>query len=104
MWEYLLQLLHLLPAGIGYTTLVGVLLAVVARFVPNSKLQDLGYKFGLAVTVFGSAKMGKAWEKVEEFCINSFGQLLTGFKNGLQSDDGGEKPSQKVDNTPDVRV
>jgi hypothetical protein len=105
MWEYLVQLLHYLPAGIGYTTLIGIALAVLARFIPNEKLQNYGYKFGVVVSAAGTLKLGKAWEKVEDFCINSVGQLLQGFKNGLQADDAGDPqiPSSN-DGKPDVRI
>lgn len=101
MWDVLLTQLQHLSTGIGYSTLIGASLAVIAWFIPNEKLQGFGYNLGVALSAAGTLKLGKAWNKLEDFCINSVGQLLQGFKNGLESDDG-KSPSNESSNTHDA--
>ena len=101
MTENFIEILKQITAGIGITTLITLALSVLAKYIQNSKLQDFGYKFGVSLTILGSARIGKAWEKLEDFCINSIGQLLIGFKNGLKSDDGNSPPNDS-NNNPDV--
>lgn len=72
-----------------------VILLVLAKLLPNEKVYSFGYKLGLALTVFGSAKVGRGWGKLEDFFINSGGQFFGGLKQGLNSDD---------DDEPEVRT
>jgi hypothetical protein len=79
------------PTVIGAGVTVG--LFVLARVIPNDKLQAMGRGIGLAVTKVGAGRLGKkAWEKVEGFLENSSGAFLTGIKEGLNSDDEPEDP------------
>jgi len=70
--------------------LVTFVLLVFAKFLPNEKVHSFGYKLGLAITVFGSARVGQGWGKLEDFFINSGGQFFSGLKQGLNSDDDSE--------------
>lgn len=78
---------NVLMSGIG----VGFLLTLIARLIPNEKLDKMGYNFGVAVSKFGVGKLGKAsWEKLEDFFENSLGILIEGVKKGLDSDDAAQ--------------
>jgi hypothetical protein len=67
---------------------LGLILSLLARFVPNDKLYGWGVKSGQFLNSFGSAKMGSsAWEKLEDFLVNSIGEYLKGVKIGLDEDE-----------------
>ena len=68
---------------------LGLVLAGLARVLPNEKLYAWGFRSGQFFNSFGTAKMGSAsWEKLEDFLVNSIGEYLKGMKIGL--DDGEE--------------
>lgn len=91
--ENLLPILKEIISTIGYTTLITLGLTVVAKYIPNNKLNQLGYKIGVYLTTFGTLRVGRVWEKIETFFIESIGQILSGIKSGLRSDD----PDQNKD-------
>ena len=63
---------------------LGVVLAGLARVLPNEKLYAWGQKAGRFFNSLGTAKMGSAsWEKLEDFLTNSIGEYLRGMKDGL---------------------
>ena len=69
---------------------LGLILASLARILPNDKLYAWGLKSGQFLNSLGTAKMGSAsWEKLEDFLINSVGEYLRGMRIGL--DDPAEK-------------
>ncbi len=73
---------------IGDTLTIGVVLGVVlaglARILPNDKLYVWGQKSGRFFNNLGTAKMGSSsWERVEDFLTNSIGEYLRGMKDGL---------------------
>ena len=71
---------------------ITIILGVVAKLLPNEKLQSWGFGLGAAITRTASSKLGKAsWEKIEDFFVNSFGVFLGGLKGGLNSDDQPEE-------------
>jgi len=73
---------------ISLTTVIGLLLTIVARLVPNEKMFSLGLSMGKFLDGFGSTKIGSvAWEKIEYFLINSVGEFIRGFKSGLDDED-----------------
>lgn len=68
-----------------------VLLLIIARLIPNDKLDTFGFKCGCLLTLYGKSKLGKAfWEKIEDFIENSFQVFFCAFQRGLHSDDNGE--------------
>lgn len=76
---------------LGATGIVVILVTALARFLPNDKLYMWGFDLGKSMTSFGTKKVGYAWEKLEDFLINSLGVFLDGFRDGLNSDDSPEK-------------
>ena len=80
---------------------LGIILATLARIIPNEKLHAWGVSSGQFLNSFGTSKMGSAsWEKLEGFLINSVGQYLNGVKEGLDKD-ANEKVSTKDDKDED---
>jgi len=72
---------------ISLTTIITFALALIARFIPNDKIYGYGLRIGQILDGFGSTKFGSiAWEKIEDFLINSVGEFLRGFKSGLDDD------------------
>jgi len=62
-------------------------LFILARIIPNEKVDIYGYKLGKFITIFCSAKLGKAcWKKSEEFFENSSVVFLQGLKRGLHEE------------------
>ena len=79
--EFLTNALSLLSS-------LGIILVFVTRFLPNEKLYAWGLKSGQFLNSFGKARMGStAWEKLEDFLVNSIGEYLKGVKIGLDSDE-----------------
>ncbi len=72
---------------IGIGSVIGIALMVLAKVLPNEKLFSYGYSTGAALNVFGTAKLGAGWEKIEDFLINSIGEFLRGMKAGLDPED-----------------
>ena len=85
-------------------TIIGVGITVVAKFLPNPKVYKFGYNIGVALTSFGTSKIGKAWEKIEDFLTNSLGIFFTGMKDGLNSDEENPTYNPPKDDGPKVRV
>jgi len=66
----------------------GVVVLILARILPNEKLEKWGYAIGAFVSGYLSGKLGKVfWEKIEDFLQNSAGVFLRAIKRGLNSDD-----------------
>ena len=67
---------------------LGVIFVIATRLLPNEKLYAWGLKSGQFFNSFGKSKMGSvAWEKLEDFLVNSIGEYLRGVKDGLDSDE-----------------
>lgn len=78
---------------------VGAFLFVLARLIPNERLDSWGFIVGSIVTGFGAGKLGsKTWEMIESFLENSSGAFLDGVKKGLDRDDVKDAP--EVTNVP----
>lgn len=103
--EIIHTILPYISQFLGGTVAIGIVLAVVARVIPNEKLYAWGYKLGVMGGAFGSLKVGRGWNAIEGFLINSLGELFRGIKDGLTSDDSGDpqQPSNN-DGNPDVRI
>lgn len=77
-------------------------LTLLAKFLPNEKVYSVGFSIGSWMNGFGTSKIGRsAWEKIENFLINSAGQFFGGMRDGLNE---GEDPVDKKDERPDVRT
>ncbi len=75
----------------------GLVLVVLARLLPNEKLERWGFAAGQAVTTLGAGRLGRAfWEKIESFLENSTGVFLAAMKRGLDSDDDKNVPPETV--------
>lgn len=75
---------------ISLATIIGFVITLIARFVPNEKIFNLGLSTGKFLNGFGSAKLGSVtWEKIEHFLVNSLGEYFRGVKSGLDDSDGG---------------
>lgn len=84
---------NVVASGVG----VSILLALIARLVPNEKLYAFGFGLGQSLSRIAVLRFGMAWEKVEDFLVNSIGVVLSGTKAGLNSDDGIEQPAETAD-------
>mgnify|MGYP003963876935 len=65
---------------------VSVVMMILAKTLPNKKLYNWGFWVGNLLTVFGTVKLGKPWQKFEDFILNSVGAFYEGFSAGLKSD------------------
>jgi len=87
---------------IGIGSIVGIVLMVIAKLLPNDKLRVYGITIGKTVDIFGRARLGQSWEKLEDFLVNSIGVFLEGFKEGLDYPKGKDLPdipeTEKKDN------
>ncbi len=83
-------MLELFKDALTLGLILSVVTSLIARFVPNEKLFAWGVKFGKLLNGFGTSKVGSiAWEKIEDFLINSVGEFLRGIKSGLDDSEGG---------------
>lgn len=82
-------MMELITNTITLGTAIGLGITLLARFIPNEKLFSWGLSFGKLLNGFGSVRFGNtAWEKVEDFLINSIGEFLRGMKSGLDDGEG----------------
>lgn len=82
MSEFISFLGNLVTAG----ATIGIVLAAIARLIPNEKLYGFGVKSGQFLDSIGSTKLGFAvWEKIEDFLVNSIGEYLKGLRFGLDN-------------------
>ena len=79
--------MEILSSPIAIGAFISIALLVISKQLPNEKIQSFGFKLGSIITTFGGLKMGKAWEKIEDFLINSVGVFFEGIKAGLNSDE-----------------
>lgn len=81
----------------GWATIVAFVISIVARFIPNEKLEKMGFDAGVFITNLGSSKLGpKVWENIENFFIQAFASFLEGLHRGLRIDDlNGGKTEEK---------
>lgn len=70
---------------VGVAISIGLL--ILAKVLPNEKVYAFGFKIGSWLSTFGALRCGAAWNKLEDFMINSGGQFFKGFKDGLNSDE-----------------
>lgn len=83
-------MLDLLNDTLTLGLFLGLITSLIARFVPNEKLFSWGVKIGQLLNGFGTSKIGSiAWEKIEDFLINSIGEFFRGIKSGLDDSEGG---------------
>ena len=80
--EWLQDLINtLLGSSIAWGT---VIVLILAKVIPNKKIQEIFYGFGTFVTL-GMTKF--TWyEKVEEWFIDGLAVAVTAFIEGLRSD------------------
>lgn len=74
---------NMIASGVG----ASIVLAIIARLIPNDKLYSFGFRLGQTLSRIAVLRFGAAWETVEDFALNSIGKILYGFRAGLQSDD-----------------
>ena len=75
---------NLVLTGAGAVAIV----FIIARMLPNEKLEAIGYKLGHALSLWGRLKLGKNfWEKIEDFIENTASAFFRGFAKGLSADD-----------------
>ena len=96
-------MLEFLTNALTIGTSMGIILAAVARFVPNDKLFGWGVNARQFLNDFGSSKMGSGvWERIEDFLVNSIGEYLRGVKVGLDDDEIDPNKENKDDDN--VRI
>jgi len=88
--------------SVGVISTVG--LTLIGRMLPNSKVYMGGFQLGALLTTYGTSKLGGAWEKVETFFTNSAGYFFSGFKDGLNSDEGEESGPNPPKEDPKGKV
>lgn len=71
--------------SVGVAISLGLL--ILAKVLPNEKVYAFGFKIGSWLSTFGALRCGAAWDKIEDFMINSGGQFFKGLKDGLKSDE-----------------
>lgn len=77
-------LANVLLSGVGGSLLV----LLLARLMPDAKLQALGTSLGAKLSALGRHKLGKPfYEAVENFAQHSLGVFLQGVSTGLDKDD-----------------
>ena len=82
------MMLDILTNIITICSALGIFGALMARWIPNDKLNAWGLATGRFLNNFGKAKMGSVtWEKLEDFLVNSIGEYLRGVKVGLDEDE-----------------
>ena len=75
----------ILEAVLGSNFALGaVIILVLAKVVPNSKIKEVFYGFGTFVTL-GMSSFGW-YKKVEEWTIDGLAVAVTAFIEGLRSD------------------
>jgi hypothetical protein len=90
---------------IASSAIITIILAVIAKLLPNEKVYQIGFSIGSAATKFGAARFGhNTWNKVEDFLVNSFGVFFEGLGYGLNSDEipTEDDPEYKEDKSPKV--
>ena len=106
-------MLQYLSDALTIGTTIGIVLAAVARVVPNAKVFTFGQKCGLLLSGFGRSRMGSvAWSRLEGFLVNSVGEYFRGLKVGLDQETDQtkaapiDKPLYKDKKTgkPNVRI
>jgi hypothetical protein len=81
-------MLEILGNVLTLGTVIGLILTLIARFIPNEKLYAWGLMSGRFFNVLGTTKIGApAWERLEDFLVNSVGEYLRGMKDGLDESD-----------------
>jgi hypothetical protein len=81
-------MLGFLGEAITIGAVLGLVLAGLARILPNEKLYAWGLKSGQFLNGLGTARMGStSWEKLEDFLVNSLGEFFKGMKVGLDVDE-----------------
>lgn len=66
--------------------IVTAIIFVFIKMVPNKHVEKFGYRLGVACTLGGNKLMGKGFEKVEEFVIDTVSTFGKGFMKGARSD------------------
>ena len=80
--EWLQDLINtLLGSNIAWGT---VIVLILAKIIPNSKIKEVFYGLGTFVTA-GMSSFGW-WKKVEELLIDGVAVAVTAFIEGLRSD------------------
>lgn len=79
--------MEILTSPITIGAITSIILLIISKQLPNEKIAQFGFKIGTFLTTFGGLKMGKTWEKIEDFLINSVGVFMEGIKAGLNSDE-----------------
>jgi hypothetical protein len=92
----------LILEAFGWAAIVGLIITIISRFIPNEKLEAFGLKAGKKISTFGRNKLGvKVWEKIEDFFVESFGAFLEGLHTGLRFDnEDEEKTAEKTETNP----
>lgn len=81
---------------IGQASVVGFILTLLARWIPDAKVYGLGVKVGHIITRFGSSRVPK-WNSIENFFQNGVGQFFKGMEDGVDSDDPVEPEDHSKD-------
>jgi len=67
--------------------IIAALLALAGKFMTDDKCEKWGYTHGLWSTTIGTMKLGKVWNKIENFFQNKRRAYFKGFDRGADSDD-----------------
>jgi len=81
-------MLEIIVQVIAFATALGIFSALIAKYIPNDKLYAWGVQSGEFLNSLGTSKIGSsAWEKLEDFLVNSVGEYLRGMKDGLDANE-----------------
>ena len=68
---------------------ISLLLFIIVKIIPNSKLEKWFETIGAKQTAWGRKSLGKAYEKIEKFEQDTIGVCMKAYFKGLDKDDGG---------------
>lgn len=86
---------------IGTQAGIAFALLVLARLFPKTKLRAMTRPAGQYLSRMGRTKWGKKlYEPVETFVQDTLGELLVGFMEGLDEDDGLPDQGMIIPNSP----
>jgi len=65
---------------------ISLIALIVAKLLPNSRLESWGEKLGVVCTLGLSRLLPDVWAKIESWVINGLSTFIKGFIKGLESD------------------
>lgn len=84
--SWIIEFWEIISASPALSTGAGaIILLILARIVPNAKLDVLGEKFGVFLSAVGT-KVLPFWNKFEKLLINGLAVFTTAVIRGLRKD------------------